>query len=446
MTGEAPQLEEPLAPEPQEPIGPPQAPLDFDARVLQESARLRQQMDQSSTDPTELQNTAKATADRLMMGDLLTAMRGEDPVDTASGYKQFAHPAIQGLHQAAWMRRMGAQANTALEGQEDWAAIQSEWSEIVQKPYEAQNAALYDEPGQTPEHSMAMEMQRQPVEVDPNWIADLKMRMLKIDGALKEASGGKVNIWNHPRTKHIATYMNRETAPGTPGFLRSGKQDLGVQGAVLDYVVEPALNMTSGLLDMPVQLAQGTYGLVGEMVSGLTGGSAGWEAPTSFIETPDGRVIPNAERLPGVLEVAVKMRAMVLGQDVSKQMASWSADREWQAAQQGGFAHVINGTALVGGAIVGLSPTVKVGQRIEQGLNKGLAALAAGGKVGAGLQATTRMTKIRSVITGATGQALALGAQDALIAGRPEGMLKGLPARARGWPRHVRDRQDGPRR
>ncbi len=418
MTGEAPQLEEPIAPESQEPIGQPQQPLDFDARVLRESARLRQQFD-SAHEPREQARVAKAEADRLMMGDILTAMQGGDPVDTPSGYKQFAHPLIQGLHQSALMQRVSYQANTALEQDEDWKAIQSEWDELVMKPYEAQNATLPDKPGQTPEEAMLIRLQRTPVEVDPNWIADLRMRMLTLDSKLKEASGGKVNIWNHPRTRYIATYMNREAAQGTPGFLRSGQQDLGVQGVVLDYAVEPALNLTSGLLDMPVQVAQGAYGLIGEMVNGITGGAVGWEAPHSYIETPDGRILPNAERLPGALEMFVGMRALALGDDVGKQMAKWNADREWQAAQQSGFSQVVNGTALVGGSIVGLSPTVKAGQRIEKMMNKGLGMVGVG-KASKNAAQSSHLLKVRDTMTAALGQGAALAMQDALIAGRPE--------------------------
>lgn len=402
------------------------APSGFDLYKAQESLRLRQKFDAAmeAGDDAEASLYGGMQQRNAAMSSIKVMLQGGDPALSTAPEGMFASPEIEVarrmFHMEHWRRQIDQQVLQSPE----WQDMQSWWKNDVEALYKERNQKDLDRyhPGMTQEEILEIQQRLTPVQVDPNMLGERRQTMVKLSKLMEEISGGTINAWNHPATARIATFMNRETAIGTPGYLRSGDQELPF---VTEYGSQPFVAALQATTDPVAKLYGGALGLVGEALKGMSGGTIGWEAPTNFIEDENGRVMTNAGEIPGMVEWFVGMHAKAMDADVGEAIAGYNAAKEHAWARSSGFGQLLTGASTVAGTLLGYAPTAGAGVVVSSQIKGGLKYLGAVGKVAPGLQSTQRARVILKLLAPA-GQASTFAIQEAISTGSPEKFLEGL--------------------
>lgn len=288
-----------------------------------------------------------------------------------------------------------------------------------------------------------MMRQREPVIVDPNWIADMRQRLVKLDIEMKRINP-QFSVYTNPKTKRLANWMAREVGPFTAGYLQSGEQQAeplgGFQGEYMAFA--------EGLGGFGLNMLFGTVDLAAKAVKSIAGEEYGlpWAVATNYVEDENGNLVNNGGKVPGFIQTIAAVNARVLGQNVQEYIHRVDAAREFERLQASGFDTLTRGIAgvvgmgfgfglpagaamhtgkalmtggRIGGGTAGIGKfTVTMPSREFSGLAiKGLQRLAASG-------ASPRMVKLTQVLAGGAGATVANGLAESVAFGRADGYGK----------------------
>lgn len=264
-----------------------------------------------------------------------------------------------------------------------------------------------------------------PVVVDPNELADMRHRIVKMNMAAQQADP-EFDIWSDRRTKEWVQWLNREASAQQPGYFTSGQQqlDLGVTGTAAMVGVEAF----EGMSDFGLSLIQGTWDLADKAVQALGGDTIGHLVPTNYIKGPNGEMIPN-NRVVSPLQGMSMGWAYLTGKNVEDFAAEFGRTRELEVASRNGFQTVVLGASRIAGTAVGFGvpggAAMRAGQlggaKSAEGLAKGLRWL---GTLGAKGEMSQRALKINQVIGGIGGAAIANGVTEGVAYGHADGYAK----------------------
>lgn len=311
---------------------------------------------------------------------------------------------------------------------------------MVMQPYKERNAEKLVEESETMsvEDRIKMMQQLEPVVVDPNWSADMRQWLTKVDIDMK-AIDKNFSVFKHPKTKRLANWIARETGPLTPGYMKSGEQLGGrAEGGTTMAIGE-------GIADFGLGALWGTVDLAAKAVKAVAGEAYGlpWAVATNYVEDENGNLVNNGGKVPGLVDTIAAVNARVLGENVREYVARVGKAREFEALSLNGFDRIVRGSAsimgmgfgfgLPAGAAMHTGQALAVGGRIGGGsagigkfsftapsiefsglLNGGLMRLAASG-------ASSRMVKLSKVIGGTAGAAVANGLAEGAAFGRADG-------------------------
>jgi hypothetical protein len=273
----------------------------------------------------------------------------------------------------------------------------------------------------SPEQKFNYQMQLQPVQRDPNEVADMRSMLVSIDQRMKEIDES-FSVFTHPETAKWAGWLNREAGDTGLGYLASGEQplEMGVAGRGVYMAAEAIETATDPILAAGYQMWEWTD-------QGMRGmGLPSIAPPRNYIEGPDGQIYYNQERPhPGLFEATQSAWSLALGQDVAKEVASLNRTRNMEKAQRAGWTNLLHGTVNVAGVFLGFG--LPAGAAMSGGAmtfakasKSGLAALAGLGVKGA---ASARALKLTEVWGGRLGGAAGLGGFQATAYGKQQGYL-----------------------
>lgn len=318
----------------------------------------------------------------------------------------------------------------------------------VAQIYKEHNGAdlVVPKPGMSEQEALQLSRQFEPARVDPNWIANLRQRMVKINERLKSEAG--VSIFDLPQTAGIARALAAE-GPGTLGLTRSREQDLNEHMSPIARVVRPVWEATETAADEAMAVFQGlgmigakaagaamTFAGIGHVsLDGMTGGNADahYNAPTSWAQDQDGQWYHNGGKVGLAGAMIANMWYKITGSHIESEMAQYEDTRATATMQASG----IEGVAMDAGHVLGsLAPFIFAGPVMKTGADltlKGLgwlatggrsavnlaravnyAELMSGGKAGLGLRATVLGGRV-------AGESLGFGAYEAIANGHIEG-------------------------
>lgn len=372
------------------------------------------------------------TADRLM-GDqrslVLQRLMSEEIPDgqprITSAATTAAHPEVQ-LQAAALQIARRQMVVPQLLQEHGWGEIETYANSIVQR-YKDHNKAnrVMPQPGMSEEELAQLSQQFEPVRVDPNEIATLRQRIVKLDNAMKAQVG--TSVFNDPRTSRIARMLNAEAGPGTPGYLQSKPQDILAQMPLHERALMPVREAAESFADAMMGVGAGVASTLERLgvlsLDGLTQGktAAYYNQPTSWVQDQDGSWYHNGGKV-GAAEGMAALWYSLTGNLIDQEMAEHADVRATARMRASG----IEGLAMDTGHVLGsLLPFASLGGgAMAAGSNlmlKGLGWLATGGRAAANLEKAATMVQVLSPAARLTGAAGGLGAYEAMANGHIEG-------------------------
>ncbi|HUT78451.1 MAG TPA: hypothetical protein VM285_12235, partial [Polyangia bacterium] len=295
----------------------------------------------------------------------------------------------------------------------------------------------------TDEQRLAMMRQFEPVTRDPNEIAEIQQRLVKLDNDLQaiDPEDQTLSVFTHPLTKPVATWLSREASMTTAGYYQPGEQqlDLGAMGWMgSPRLMQAAEQATQFGLQILGGMVEGT----GRMMDWMTNGAVEWRGPTNYIEDENGNLVFNGGRIPSVVDIIVAARAQVIYRNIEddvKRRAAVMDDirrvqeiRHWEQAQAGGFDRLTRSIAGVFGMGYGVGPIVgsalnvgkiamvggEIGKRTFQGaMGKALMEMSKAGM-------SSKKLKLIKFLAGTPSAAIANGMLETVAFGREDGLAK----------------------
>lgn len=325
----------------------------------------------------------------------------------------------------------------------DYRGMGAEFDQMVMQPYKARNSEelIQEKPGMSEAELIQRMQQLDPVVVDPNWIADMQQRLVKVDADMK-AVDPAFSVYTNPKTKRLANWLARESGPATPGYFKSGEQAVEQQqGGALMAAAE-------GVADFGLSILFNGVDLAGKAIGSIMGESYGvpWAVATNYVEDENGNLINNGGKVPGIVDVIASINARILGENVHEYVARVREARNLEHLNASGFQRLVRGTAgilgmaggfgLPAGAAMHAGQAAMIGGRIgggSAGIGKfaftapsiELPGLATKGLMKmATMGASPRIVKLTKVLAGTAGAAVNNGLAEGLAFGREEGYGK----------------------
>ena len=280
------------------------------------------------------------------------------------------------------------------------------------------------------EEKVAFSRQLEPIEVDPNAVADMRQRMTQIDAMLKKINP-RLSVFNHPDTRETAHWLNRESTPYMAGYISSGEQpydygagakekmpwlpEFAAQGLGRYAAMGEAIE--SGVTGLSYGLVRGGSALALMGLDSITGGRGEdyWNIPTSSMVEQTGEVVHNGGKVHPEAGLLLQIQNKLLGNDFEAEAIRLEKAREWEESQRKGFTWLTLGMAHLAGSFVGFGPAGKAWQAGSKLGLKGAQMLAGGGK---------KLGRMTEIVAKTTGAAIAGGTVDGIAFGRHEGFGK----------------------
>jgi hypothetical protein len=357
------------------------------------------------------------------MGTVLTAYEGGDPlVDPPKfGYPESMQVEIERRLILEGDRTKKMNEGVFLNPQSGWGEIKG-FMDKVFEGYKAQNDAQLIKKPKNEEEAIAQMQQMRPVQVDPNEVANIRQLATKLDAQMK-AIDPRSSFWTDPRTKNYADWLNRESGPGTAGFMESGEQP--VEMGAVGRTAYAAWQGIEGMGSAATSLVHGVWDLGRQSISAMGGPDIGPSYPTNYIQTEDGKIVSNGGKAPSILDGISMAWAHATNQNVEKFAAEAGRAQEWELANRAGFGGIATSVSRLGGELVGMAPAfgaaAKLGEMTLGKLTqKGLQALGTL-RLAKGAQQSDRALKIIGAMSKGMGQAAGMATYEATTQGRVEG-------------------------
>lgn len=295
--------------------------------------------------------------------------------------------------------------------------VVQQWNDIQRQYKEANAEELAQWKSASPEEQAKLQRQMTPLQIDPNQVAEMRQTVTQIDTAMREASGGKLRFWNHPRLRGMAEWMNRETGAGQAGFFQSGEQP--IEMGVLGNIGMGVLTGAEGVTDFGLNLIYGLQQLAAD--------ATGIEAiapPTNYIVDPEtGKWLTNQARPnPGVRELATMLYGAVAGQSIDQALTDVAEATDMDLRTRTGIENLTHGVIGVAALVAPLGK----GPQAASGFGVAVRAMGKGSELGAKLlpraisvlSTTKRGQKIAQIAGKVGGAMLGNGAVMAAAYGR----------------------------
>lgn len=370
------------------------------------------------------------TANRLMESQLSTSLQSllreemmtGEPAPLFNRTVGGAHPeVIQSTLRFQQMRRLG-ETDRVLQDQ-DWGSVQAYADSIVER-YKARNGAdrVNPRPGMTEQEMLEMANQFEPVKVDPNEIATMRQRLVKIDQAMKPYG---MSVFTDSRTSRTAKLIAREEGE-QGGLVQSQEQSelahMGLPARALaqaQFGVEAAGSFMSNIGFAGAAAIERLGHLA---LDGLTVGDAAayYNPPTSWAQDKDGQWYHNGGKVGGAEQLASLWHSLT-SDFVDRQLAEYSDVSTAAQMHAAGLEKLVTQVSTTIGAIVPFAALSGPFMAGGGGLAlRGLGWLATGGRAAVNAE---RAAKIMSVITGtATPRAAGALIAGAKLAGASAGL------------------------
>lgn len=351
---------------------------------------------------------------------------GLDPGTTVAPNAAWTDPNIEQQRQQILVLQRNARIRQVFE-EHDVESLKGYFQDVM-TDYKTRNGEFAERltDHMSPDQLVSYYGQLQPVVRDPNEVAEVRQRLVKMNLALKEIHP-KLNVWNHPETAKLAHWLSREATASSLGYLQSGEQQLE-----MGFAGERAMDvmaLAEGVTDFGLNLLYGAYEYSGRAVESMTGGRVGWVAPTNYIMGDDGKIYSNAGKVPGIVETMAGTWAAATNQNVNEFIARVNGAKHNEAMQASGFNKITRGISGVVGMGFGFGlpagAAMRGGQVAFQRLTmNGLRWLSVGGATRAGMTLSPRATKITKIMAGTAGAGVANGMMEGIAFGRHEGFGK----------------------
>ncbi len=372
-----------------------------------------------------------------MQSLLVEEMATGGPPAAANQTTVAAHPEVQkrtALLQLVRQRVLGEQALAMPEVEENEALYKS-----LVDGFKARNGAdrVAYRPGMNEAELQELSFQFEPMPVDPNLIGEARQKLVKIDSALKK---GGMSVFTHPRTARMAQFLAAEAGPGTPGFIKSGEQDILAHMPMHERALYQVRNVAESAADVVVGLGVGAAAALADLggisLNGITGGNgaAHHNAPTMWAQDDDGTWYHNGGKVSTAADLAAGLWYMLTGNLIDQQMAEYGDVKVAAEMRASGIESLGLTTGHLLGSLAAFAPAAGVAMQSGQQLVlRGLGWLATGGraavnieraaKITAALTGATLSTGVKAGITGAkvAGSSLGLGAYETIARGHIEG-------------------------
>lgn len=384
---------------------------------------------------------AFARGDDQLASDLLVAqdaeafrsilevtLEGGDPFSQTIPSAAFIDPQIEAKRKMIALARMELDVDRAMQ--------ESEWGSV--KQFRDSNMALYKESnaakliewkeGMSQEEQIAFMRQLKPVEVDPNAVADMRQRLVKLNAAMKKINP-RLSVFTHPKTRDVAMWLNRESSPYQAGYIKSGGQphDYGAGMRIpfipmpewgkqaLGYTANLGLSAWEGITGLSYHAVEGTSALAMMGIDKITNGRTEdyWNIPTNAVVDHTGEIVHNGGKVNPEVGIQLNLWNMIANDKIQEQLASDA--NAWETAEREGFNWLTMGIAHLGGSLIGFGPAAKAWTGGSNLAMKGAALLGSSAE---------KMTKMRRVLINTTGAAIAGGTIDGISFGKHEGFAK----------------------
>ena len=361
--------------------------------------------------------------DKAAMGTVLTAYQGGDPLvhPPAFGYPEHMQTEIE--RRVILEQDRTSKMNAAVFQNPDsgWGQIKTFMDGVFDRYKTANEQQLIKKP-KNEQEAIAQMQQMRPVEVDPNEVAAIRQLAVKLDAQMK-AVDPRTSFWTDSRTKGYADWLNRESGPGTPGFMTSGEQPVNM--GVVGRTAYSAWQGIEGIASPAMSLIHGAWDLGRRSILSMGGPDIGPSYPTNYIETDDGKIINNGGRAPSMMDGLVMAWAHATNQNVERAAANANRAQEWEQANRAGFGGIVTSVSRLGGELVGMGPAFgvagKVGEAVMGTLTtRGLQALGTL-RLAGGLQKSERALKIINTMSKGMGEAVGMAGYETVTNGRVDG-------------------------
>lgn len=360
---------------------------------------------------------------KAAIGTTLTAFNGGDPLHDppALGYPQMLE--VEMARRIPLMQQRTRQMNEQvfLNPQSGWGEIK-QFMDGVFESYKKQNDAPSIKVPKDEQEALAQMQQMRPVQVDPNLVADIRQKAVKLDQLMKQVDPS-TSFWTDPRTKNYADWLNREAGVGTAGFMQSGDQP--VEMGVVGRAAYTAWQGIEGIASPAMAMIHGSWDIARQSIQAMGGPDIGPSYPTNYIEAEDGTLVHNGGKAPSMMDGITMLWAAATNQNVEKFAAQAGRAQEWEQANRAGFAGIATSVSRLGGELVGMAPGFgamgKLGEATMGTLSmRGLQALGTL-RLGKTLQQSDRALKIIGAMSKGIGQAAGMAAYEAVSYGRIDG-------------------------
>lgn len=359
--------------------------------------------------------------DKAAMGTVLTAYNGGDPLRDPP---QFGYP--ESMQVEIERRLILENDRTQKLNEAVFTNPDSGWGQIKQfmdgvfERYKSANDSQVIKVPKNEQEAIAQMEQMRPVQVDPNEVAGIRQLAVKLDQQMRQFG---TSFWTDPRTKGYADWLNRESGPGTAGFMQSGEQP--VEMGVVGRAAYTAWQGIEGVAAGPLALVHGGWDISRRAIQALGGPDIGPSYPTNYIENENGELVTNGGKAPSILDGITMAWAHATNQNVQQFAAQAGRAQEWELANREGFAGIATSVSRLGGELVGIAPgfgaAARVGEATMGALTtRGLQALGTL-RLAKGMESSERALKLIGAMSKGIGQAAGLAAYESITQGRVEG-------------------------
>ena len=402
------------------------------ARSSQELWRMTQKAFAGGDEPL-LQQLYSLQRENASISDNKVIAAGGDPARQVTADAAWTSFEVEAERLSAYLRTKGQMQARAIRDNGLQELKDYFYKDVIPR-YKKKNGTLLMKKrlGMSEQELMEYHQQLEPIVEDYTVLQGWRQRLEQMDAALKatDPDNPGLSVYTHPITKNIAGWIGREVSHQQAGYMSMGSRFKppepdnwyhGLQKETVEFATDVAVNPVLDLLGMF------TFG-IGPTLSWMTGDTIGWEAPTNYIETEEGKIITNAGKVPGGTEMWAALWALATGEDVKASIARANAEKQWRDQNESGFESVAKGvgTGLVmigagGGAIMGAA---KLG--FKAGAKMGTSEIVKKGLAKLGSSNSPRALELTRNLSGTLGAMSSTAMLDATMFGEAEGYWRSI--------------------
>ena len=380
--------------------------------------------------------TAKAYADGdAKLGDHLTELQrqqsiisevfvkgsGGDPMKEVAPEAAWTDPSIEADRQVRlYFEREGRILQTLQV--HDFRSMQDYINLSVLPRYVERNESRFVErkDDMSPEELMAYHQQLEPLTEDFATLREWQGRVDALDQAFKLIDPN-LSVYTYEKTKNIAGWIGRESSAAQMGYMQAGYV-ADMPSGVLETAGEYAFTLVEPLADLAGMLVFG----LGPALDAVSGGRIGWEEPTNYIMSPEGKILTNAGKVPGGVELGALIWNMFVEEDLKTTIARANAYKAYVEHNQSLFKSVTKGVAWGIGALAGFGGIFGVAIKAGRGIGGATSIAATKGLGKLGMTASDKSKRLINLLGRSGGMLSASAMTDAVMFGRAESYQKAL--------------------